>query len=225
MNASGLTITNDGRLFVSTGYGNIYQVLNDGTSTILSSGHSYSTSLASYNNDLFITNSGDGTISRVNSFTAESSAVVSGLSAPNGPYGLSINDTGMLYFSDHATGNIYSSNLNGNLNLLGTLNSFGVGYTGISSQGSLFVSDILTGSIYKIDELGNIDLFASGFAGKGNPPFNGPHSYAFDDSGNMYVSDASSIWRISTVPLPAASWLFGLGIIGLTGLAMRRNRN
>ena len=221
-NANGLTITDDGRLFVSTGNGDIHQVYSDGTSSIFSGGHSYPTSLDTYSNDLYITNSGDGTISKVDGATAMSSTVVSGLSAPNGPYGLSIDGTGTLYFTDHATGGVYSSDLSGSISLLGSLTPFGVGYTGVNSLGELFVSDIITGEIHKIDSSGNMSLFASGFAGKSNPPFNGPHDYAFDGNGNMYISDAESIWRISAVPIPSALWLFGSGLPVLIGVARKK---
>ena len=202
--ASGLTFTDDNRLFVKSGQ-SVYQVFNDGTSSLFSTGHSYPISLASYNNDLYISNSGDGTIEKIDGITASVSTIVSGLSAPNGPFGLSMDNAGMLYFTNHATGAIFSSDLTGNLNLLGSLTPFGVGYTGISSTGELYVSDILTRKAYKIDSDGNMSVFASGFAGKSNPPFNGPHDYVFDSKGNLYISDASSIWRVSAISIPAVA--------------------
>lgn len=51
------------------------------------------------------------------------------------------------------------------------------------------------------------------------------------DSGSHYVLDSNSavyagsyLVRVSTVPIPAAAWLFGSGLLGLIGLA-RRNAN
>ncbi|MEN8166027.1 MAG: hypothetical protein ABFR65_00945 [Pseudomonadota bacterium] len=200
--ANGLTVTDDGRLFVSTGLGNIYQIYSDGTSSLFSSGYSYSTEIDSYSNDLFISNSGDGTISKVDGSTGIGSVFLSGFSTPNGPFGLSIGDDGMLYFSDHLTGSAFSSDQSGNVSLLGSFTPFGVGYTGVNAAGDVFVSDILSREIYKIDSLGNIDVFASGFTGKDNPPFNGPHDIVFDDLGYMYITDAETIWRVVTVSEP-----------------------
>lgn len=223
--ATGITVTDNGKMFVTSSTGSnssVYEIQSNGSATVFSSGYSYPTSITSIGNELYVSNSGDGTISQVNSVTGSNATIISGLSSPNGTYGLSSNGVDMLYFTEHATGNIFSSNLSGDLSLLGSLTPFGVGYTGINANGDLFVSDILKNEIYKIDGLGNMSLFASGFAGKNNPPFNGPHDFAFDDSGNMYVSDASSIWRISAVPVPASVWLFGSGLIGLIGLARRK---
>lgn len=222
--ATGITTTSAGRMFVSSSTSSnssVYEILSDGTVVGFSMGYSYPTSITSVGNDLYVSNSGDGTIDYIDSTTGISTNIISGLSSPNGPYGLSSNNSDTLYFTEHATGNIYSSDLNGSLSPLGTLSPLGVLYTGTNNSGELFISDIILGEIYKSDGNGDMSLFASGFAGK-NPPFNGPRDYAFDSVGNMYVSDASSIWRISSVPVPAAVWLFGSGLLCLIGVARRK---
>ena len=47
----------------------------------------------------------------------------------------------------------------------------------------------------------------------------------FDDAGNLYTIDNvdnRSIIKLSAVPIPAAVWLFGSGLIGLIGIARRK---
>ena len=44
----------------------------------------------------------------------------------------------------------------------------------------------------------------------------------YDASGNMVFSASGTLEGVSTVPVPAAIWLFGSGLIGLIGIARRR---
>ena len=47
----------------------------------------------------------------------------------------------------------------------------------------------------------------------------------FDDAGNLYTidnGDNRSIIKLSAVPVPAAAWLFGSGLIGLIGVSRRK---
>ncbi len=47
----------------------------------------------------------------------------------------------------------------------------------------------------------------------------------FDNDGNLYTIDNVdnlSIIKLSAVPIPAAIWLFGSGLIGLIGIARRK---
>ena len=46
----------------------------------------------------------------------------------------------------------------------------------------------------------------------------------FDDVGNLYfvAEDQLSIVKLSAIPIPAAIWLFGSGLIGLIGIARRK---
>ncbi|HHJ16139.1 MAG TPA: hypothetical protein ENJ80_05510 [Gammaproteobacteria bacterium] len=46
----------------------------------------------------------------------------------------------------------------------------------------------------------------------------------FDTAGNLYMvaQDQLSIIRLSSIPIPAAAWLFGSGLLGLIGIAKRK---
>ena len=48
----------------------------------------------------------------------------------------------------------------------------------------------------------------------------------FDDDGNLYfvAEDQLSIVKLSAIPVPAAVWLFGSGLIGLIGVTRRKAR-
>ncbi|MEK7206873.1 MAG: hypothetical protein AAB134_03205, partial [Pseudomonadota bacterium] len=129
-----------------------------------------------------------------------------------------------LYFTDHGTGRIYRSDQSGNVQLLGAVSPFGATFTGFGLGGNLFVSDVLQGKVYKMDGSGNLTLFVSGLVGKSSPPAIGPTDIAFDGLGSMYIGDGASIWKVSAIPVPAAFWLFGSGVIGLIGVAGRSRR-
>lgn len=218
-----VAFSSDGRLLVTsstTSSSNVLQIAQDGSASVFATGFSYPTSIASYGNNLFVSNSGNGTISKVY-LNGNVSGFLSGFSSPNGPYGNSFDPAGNLYFTDHGTGQIYRSDQSGNVQLLGAVSPFGATFTGFGLGGNLFVSDVLQGKVYRLDGSGNLSLFASGFVGKYSPPVIGPTDIAFDGAGNMYIGDGASIWKVSAVPIPAAFWLFGSGLIGMLGFARR----
>lgn len=51
-----------------------------------------------------------------------------------------------------------------------------------------------------------------------DPEFGCAFSYV-----TAYVPENQGAWSVSSVPLPAAVWLFGSGLIGLAGIARRKN--
>ena len=225
--ADGISFPNDlafnfgGRMFVASSTSDnsdVLEVYSDGSTSIFSSGFSYPTSIASFGSDLFVANSGNGQMVKVNS-SGVSSPFLSGFSQPNGPFGISVSPSGDLYFTDHQTGNIYSANQSGDLTLLNTIpSSLGSTFTAYATNGDLYVSDVLSGVIYKLDGVSNdLSVFASGFAGKSSPPFIGPAGLAFDSVGNLFVGDGSSVWKISTVPLPGSFLFLCSGLFGLFG--------
>lgn len=194
-----LAFTQDDRLFVTSStssISNVYQVNPDGSLSIFASGFSFPTSIESWGNDLYVCNSGDGTISKIDS-AVNVSTFLSGFSAPNGPYGISFDDLGNMYFTDHGTGGVYTSDLVGNVEFLGTITPLGAEFTVPDDFGSVFVSSSQLASIYEIDTLGNMTLFAADFSGKSNPPAIGPTDMVFDDYSNMFVGDGNSIWKLS----------------------------
>jgi hypothetical protein len=203
--ATDLAFDTSGRLFVLSGSGNprnILQVFPDGTSTPHVSGLSFSVGLEpSLDGGLFVGNAGDGTISAVDPAVAVST-YLSGYGGPNGPFGVALNVLGDLYFVQHGVGSIYVSDPNRTVKLLATLSAFGPTYVDADSSGAVFVADSLNGTIFKING-STITTFATGFTGKANPPTIGPGDLEFDSSGNLYVSDADSLWKISPVnPAP-----------------------
>jgi hypothetical protein len=159
-----------------------------------------------------VSNSGDGSISRINE-SGISSTFLGGFSTPHGPYGLSFDASGNMYFVDHGSGAIYSSDLIGNTQVLGSVSSLGGTFTGIGFDNSLFVTDVNAGGIYTIDNYG-MNEFASGFEGKNNSPIIGPNDFIFDGANSLYVGDGDNIWRITrAVPEPTSLVLLAIALV------------
>ena len=193
-----LAFNQDRRLFVTSGISDVVEILPNGSVTPYSTGYSYPSGITSYGNTLFVSNSGNGTISKIDSL-GNSSIFLSGLSSPSGPYHASIDIFGNLYFVDHATGLIYYSvDQFGNANYLNnSVSPFGGTFTAVGPNGDLFISDCNVGAVYKIDKSRNKTLFASGFVGKSTPPVIGPTGIAFDNHGYMYIGDGGNIWKVT----------------------------
>jgi DNA-binding beta-propeller fold protein YncE len=83
-----------------------YEVANGAGTVFVGTGLSHPTSVTAVGNSLFVSNSGNGTITRIE-LDGSSGVVLSGFSAPNGPFGLSADSAGHLHFIDHATGGVY----------------------------------------------------------------------------------------------------------------------
>jgi sugar lactone lactonase YvrE len=221
---TGLAFTSDGRFYAEhsgTAPGRIVEVHADGSYSTLASGFSFPTSMEAWGNELFISNSGDGTISRV-SQSGSVETFISGLSAPNGPFGISFDADGNMYFIDHGTGMVYSADQAGNLTAIDTVTALGGTYTGIGFGSRLFVSDVNTGQLLFINDVGQFDVFASGFTGKSSAPVIGPNDFIYDGMGHLYVGDGDNIWRISVaVPEPSTLALLLMGMMAL-GLAANK---
>ena len=210
-----------GRLFVSSSTGptsQILEVLGGGTTQVFASGFSFPTSLASFGGFLYVANSGYGTVSKIDS-GGNVSGFLSGFSAPDGPVGLSFDPAGNLYLANHETGAVFVVDSGGNAQEIGMVSPFSSGATTPTGQG-VFVNDVVLGSLALIDT-GLTSTFATGFAGKDNPPFNGPGEVVLLDAGTLLVADAQSVWRISAVPEPGTvALLFG----ALLGAVLLRRR-
>ena len=192
-----LTFDSLGNLFVTSGSGNpraIFQAFPDGSKSLFSTGYSYSVGLETGADDyLFIGNSGDGTISRIDS-DGISETYLSGFGGPGGPFGLTFDEEGNIYFVRHGTGQIYKSTPDKTVTTLATLTPFGPTYIRVDPSTKLYVSDSLNAAIYRIS--GNdVTLFALGFTGNSNPPVIGPSGLSFNDSGDLFVGDGGFIWK------------------------------
>lgn len=69
-----------------------------------------------------------------------------------------------------------------------------------------------------------LTLSMSTFHQVGGLPECGPHSGCWDYTkpfNELFTSDTMSV-QLSSVPIPAAAWLFGSGLMGLVGLARRK---
>ena len=207
--ASGIPFPTDvafafgGRLFVSSSTGpssQILEVLGGGSTQVFASGFSFPTSIASFGNLLYVANSGDGTVSKVDS-SGTITGFLAGFSAPDGPYGLSFDQSGNLYLINHETGAVFIVDSGGNAQQIGAVSAFSGGATTPTPNGDVFVNDVVLGALALIDNSGT-HTFATGFAGNDNPPFNGPGEVVLLEGGTLLVADAQSVWRISTVPEP-----------------------
>ncbi|MBN1974213.1 MAG: NHL repeat-containing protein [Sedimentisphaerales bacterium] len=212
-----LTFDNDGNLFVTSGSGapkSIYQVFSDGSSSLFSTGYSYSVGLEAHTDGyLYIGNSGDGTISKIDS-GGSSTEYLSGYGGPHGPFGLTFDDLSNLYFVQHGTGEIYKCTPEKSVSLIADLSDFGPTYIEADSDGTLYVSDSMNASIYRIED-GIVSLFASGFTGKMSPPVIGPNGLRFDENGDLFVADGESLWKIVRVPEPVTFILICIGVMNL----------
>jgi sugar lactone lactonase YvrE len=224
---TGLTFGFGGRLFVTSSTSDnsqVVEVLSDGSKQVFASGMPYPVDLVSFGDHLYVDGSGSGTIVRVDA-TGTVSPFLSGFSAPHGPFGISADELGNFYFTDHGTGGVFRADLLGNTELLGTTSAFGATYTGVSPSGDVFVSDVLLGEVLRVDGPGSLSVFASEFTGKANPPVIGPSDIVFDTHGAMYVGDGDSIWRIRTAQIPEPSGaLLAFTTIGLLALTVSRRR-
>ncbi len=147
------------------------------------------------------------------------------------PTGVGTDTSGNSYYTGRKTsngsfGNVYQIDSSGTRSIL----IDGVVGTGmaIDNMGRIFVStprgtnlSLLANSIYMFDlaDVLNptlIATFANALGGE----------LSFDNAGNLYVIDNIdnlSITKLSAVPVPAAVWLFGSGLLALFGLRKKRS--
>jgi len=196
---NGITFTTAGRLFVASGGGQaVYEVANGAATVFANMGAgAYPTSVAALSNTLYVSNSGNGTISRVQ-MDGSIQVALSGYSNSGGPYGLSFDRAGKMYFLDHATGGVYGYDFKRPPKLLATATGWGGTFTGIGFKNRLFVTDVNTGYLLMAED-GGTTVVASGFAAKTSPPYIGPNGVAYDGRSKLYVADASSIYVITRV--------------------------
>jgi DNA-binding beta-propeller fold protein YncE len=223
-----VAFTASGRGFVSSSTGSsstIYE-LNGATLVPFATGFSFPTSIAAFGEDLYIANSGSGTISRLLSDGSRADLPL-GLSGPNGPYGLSFDAAGVLYFVDHLTGRVMSYDFIGAPTQIATASPLGATFTGIGFDGDLFYTDVNLGHLLRVVDVGVTELVASGFMAKASPPAIGPQGIAYDGAGSLFVADGGSIWRLTrtlTVAEPGTLALLCAGFAALIVLNGRRRK-
>src|SRR5262249_39704782 len=141
--ATGIAFPNDltfafgGKLLVTNPTGvnsQLLQVLDDGSTQVFASGFSFPVGIATFGNHVYVGNSGDGTIARVDSSGA-SSTFLSGFGGPNGPFGLSFDASGNLYFVVHGTGSVYEASTSAVTQLLGSVSPLGGVFTAATHTG------------------------------------------------------------------------------------------
>ena len=196
---NGITFTSSGRLFVASGGGQaVYEVANGAATVFANMGASaYPTSVAALGKTLYVSNSGNGTISRVN-MDGSVQVALSGFSSPSGPMGLSFDQFGKMHVMDHATGGVYSYDFKRPAKLVATVTASGGTFTGTGFKNRLFFTDVNLGYLLWLGDRGTT-VFASGFAAKSSPPYIGPNGVAYDGRNKLYVGDAGSIYVITRV--------------------------
>lgn len=216
--------TDSGRLFAAsaTGANSAIVEISGAGATTLATGFSYPTSVAARGDSLYVANSGAGSISRMDP-NGTTTIAISGLSAPNGPFGLAFDASGSLYYIDHGTGGVFRSDLVGGSSQIGSVSPLGGTFLGFGFDSDLFVSDVNAGELYRLRADGTTEVFASGFAAKGAPPVIGPQGIAYSH-GAMFIADGDVVWkitRLAAVPEPPAVLLL---LAGLAVLSVARPR-
>jgi hypothetical protein len=194
--SAGLAIGSSGRMFATSNSSSVYEVFSNGSISLFSTGYSSPVDLT-FGKDgyLYISNAGDGTISRIDS-SGIGSTYLSGFGGPNGPFGFDFDDSGNVYVVQHGPGYIWKVAPDKSKTLIADLPDFGPSFISLDKNGAVYVSDSLSAKIWKIDN-GVVSTFASGFTGQATPPTIGPNGLAFDKTGSLYVADGPNLWKIT----------------------------
>jgi YVTN family beta-propeller protein len=131
--------------------------------------------------DLYVSNSGDGTISKIDP-SGVATIFATGL---NTPRGVAFDASGNLYVANSISSGIISK-----IDTLGNVTTFATGLSNpnglvFDNSGTLYVANGGNNTISKIDSGGNVSSFATGLGG-------GPRGLAFDSS--KIKSSPSSIY-------------------------------
>ncbi|HVA97818.1 MAG TPA: T9SS type A sorting domain-containing protein [Bacteroidia bacterium] len=157
------------------------------------------------------------------------------------PYGIAVDDTGNVYFSDNTDNCIRKINTSGVINTIAG-NIVTAGYSGdggpataaqlnapmglyIDAFGNIYFADYRNNCIRKINTSGIISTIVgngtAGYSGDGGQAtaaeLNGPSGVTLDDSGNIYIADANNnlIRKVNTSGV--ISSFAGTGTSGFSG--------
>ena len=225
-NAVGVAFSSSGRTFVAAGDTRVYEVVN-GVPRVFASGFSFVTSLAVKGDDLYVTNSGGSTVSRISIPTGAVSTALSGIV---NPHGMSIDSRSDMYVISHSGGAIYRYDFVNPPQLLTNIPAYSGTYTGEGFDGLLFWGQYQSGGLHRLRD-GVAEVFATGFVGGAAPPVIGPNGILAQGPNALLVADGHDVWRISKAG--SSSDLMSLtlktdlvagcrsvtGTIALTGLA------
>jgi gliding motility-associated-like protein len=130
------------------------------------------------NNNAFVANYKNGTISKIASGDSVATTYISGL---NNPYGIIVDSNNTIFVSEQSVGNIIKIDP---ITLSQSL--FCSGFNGprhlsLDKFGNIYVADFGNNLIKKIDKKGQVTSITS--------EVNSPRQCAFDSSGNLYIAD------------------------------------
>lgn len=219
-----LTFTDDHRLFAASSTGgssDLLEIFGDGSHAVFASNIAYPNTLEYNDGYLYTVGGNEGVIYQID-LAGNRSTYLSGFNTPFGVMGISFDDNGAMYFSDHGTGVVYKYD-NGILTTVGSTTALGATFTAPDNKGNVYVSDVNLGDVFKFDALGNKELFLEGLLAKSTPPVIGPTDLAFDAFGNLYVGDGDNIWKVTVASVPEPN-VFALFAVGIFGIIVRKKR-
>jgi hypothetical protein len=194
-NASGVAFSPSGRVFVVGGYSDVYEVVR-GMRQVFATGFSSLTSIAAKGDDLYVSSSGNGTISKISTITG---TVTTELTTGN-PHGMSVDAVGNLYYINHAGGQLLAYNFVDPPRLVTNVTPLGGTYTGFGFSGQLFWGDYQLATLFRLTSSATPEAFATGFAGGAAPPAIGPNQMIAQGNDAILVADGHNVWRIALRP-------------------------
>ena len=136
---------------------------------------------------VYVSNTGAGTITRIDTTDASESIFASGLDEPEG---LAFDSAGNLYVADSGDGIISEINSAGSVSTFASGLNSPAGLT-FDPSGNLYVANTGNNTISKVNSSGSVSVFATGMQ---SFPYNGAF-LAADSAGNIY---ANASWSLET---------------------------
>jgi len=162
-----------------------------------------------------------------------------------GPVGIAVDGSGNLFIVDNSNNVIRKIDTSGIITTVAGNKTLGYGYSGdggpataaqlnepyavaVDLTGNFFIADLGNDVVRRVDTSGIITTFAGiyalgGYSGDGGPAtdaeLSGPNGVTVDDSGNVYISDASNnmIRKVSTSGIITTYAGSNTGAVGYSG--------
>ncbi len=204
--------------------------------------------VADSSGNLFIADSGNSRIRKVDTSGNVSTVAGTGTSDPRG---VAVDSSGNLFIADSGNSRIRKVDTSGNVSTVAGTATGGFSGDGgpatnaqlggpwgvvVDSSGNLFIADTFNERIRKVDTSGNISTVAGTgtheYGGDGGPATSAqlsfPSGVAVDSSGNLFIADSSNhrIRKVEAVaaaaptPTPTPTPVPGVSTTGLIGLAV-----